>query len=144
MALFSRTQPEDLRLRFFSAMRTVPADMAARLTQIDYDREMALVATGPAGSGEICGMVHLICDPDNEHGEFAALIRSDMKGRGIGFGLMTRLIDYARHRGVRRMVGHVLAENRRMLQLCAELGFTLRPLADEPGQIKATLNLRAP
>jgi acetyltransferase len=139
-ALFAKTAPEDLRLRFFTAMRTVPAALAARVTQIDYDREMALVASNPANR-ELYGIVHLFCDPDGDRGEFAALVRTDMKGHGLGYGLMTELIDYARRRGVSKMFGDILTENRTMLTLCSDLGFTLQHRADTFGLVRATLVL---
>jgi len=141
-ALFGAMRPEDIRLRFFTPMRTVPAAVAARLTQIDYDREMGLVALDPAGAApEILAIVHLTCDPDNQRGEFAAMVRSDLKGHGLGYGLMTCLIDHARRRGVGEIFGEILTENAAMLRLCRELGFAVRPHADGPYLMQATLDL---
>jgi acetyltransferase len=139
--LFRRMEPADIRLRFFSAMRTVPAAVAARLSQIDYDREMALVAVAP--DRELLAIVHLICDPDGERGEFAAMVRSDLKGRGLGYGLMRGLIEYAQRRGVRTIFGDVLAENIAMLRLCNELRFELVPHPEDPTCIRAVLDLAA-
>jgi acetyltransferase len=143
VALFAEMQPEDIRLRFFTLMRTIPAAIAARLTQIDYDREMGLVAIDPAGGeDEVIAIVHLICDPDNQRGEFAAMVRSDLKGHGLGYGLMTCLIEHAKRHGVGEVFGQILAENDAMLKLCRDLGFALRQHANAPGVMEATLNLR--
>jgi acetyltransferase len=143
--LFEKMQPEDIRLRFFAPMRTIPAVVVARLTQIDYDREMGLVAVDPAGAtDEILAIVHLICEPDNQQGEFAAMVRSDLKGHGLGYGLMTCLIAHARRRGVGEIFSEILTENGGMLKLCHELGFTVRQHADEPYMTQATLDLRKP
>jgi acetyltransferase len=141
-ALFGKLASEDIRLRFFAPMRTLPTSLAARLTQIDYDREMALVATDTPGPGaEILAVVHIVCDPDNERAEFAALVRSDMKGRGLGYGLLARLIDYARRRGVGEIFGDVLRENRPMLELCRDLGFTASGPGDDPTVVRMSLRL---
>jgi acetyltransferase len=143
VALFAKMQSEDIRLRFFTLMRTVPAAVAARLTQIDYDRELALVAAGPAGAeDEILAIVHLICDPDNQRGEFTAMVRSDLKGHGLGYGLMTCLIEHARRRGVGEVFGEILTENSAMLKLCHDLGFALRQHANAASVMEATLDLR--
>jgi acetyltransferase len=123
--------PEDLRLRFFAPVLELSAERAARLTQIDYDREMALVALNEAAA--IVGVVRLIADPENDTAEFAVMVRSDIKGRGLGSVLMQAILDYARARGTTRVVGSVLRENTSMLRLCTELGFTIRPDPDDPG-----------
>jgi acetyltransferase len=121
---FKRLDPEDVRMRFFSHMREMSPTMAARLTQLDYNREMALAAfpaEGPDRSG--LGVVRLIADPDNQRAEFAITIRSQDKGRGLGRALMERIMDYAAKRGIGEIWGDVLADNGRMLALCDELGF---------------------
>ncbi len=125
--------PEDLRLRFFAPVLELSAERAARLTQIDYDREMALVAVAPGNA--IVGVVRLIADPENDTAEYAVMVRSDMKGRGLGSALMQAILDYARARGTARVVGSVLRENTSMLRLCTDLGFTIRPDPDDPGVV---------
>jgi acetyltransferase len=140
--LFGKLAPEDIRLRFFTPMKTLPAPLAARLTQIDYDREMALVVTdAPGAEAELLGVVRIACDPDNERAEFAVLVRSDLKGRGLGYALMNRIIDYARHRGVGEIFGDVLRENAPMLNLCRELGFTAETKVDDPSVARMSLRL---
>jgi acetyltransferase len=116
---------EDYRLRFFSPMRSLPHSEMARFTQIDYEREMAFIATRhrPDGLAETLGVVRAITDPDNLRAEFAVLVRTDMKGQGLGELLMRKIIAYCRQRGTREIIGDILRENQPMRTLAAELGF---------------------
>ena len=129
--------PEDLRLRFFTAMRGLSHQLAARMTQIDYDREMALIAL-PAEADMALGVSRFAADPDNRRAEYAVEVRSDWKGRGLGYLLMTRLIDVARRRGIGELVGEVLRENAAMLQMCRALGFTIRADAKDPSLVQVS------
>ncbi|RKQ69867.1 bifunctional acetate--CoA ligase family protein/GNAT family N-acetyltransferase [Oceanibaculum indicum] len=141
-ALFARLAPEDIRMRFFQPLKSLPLALAARLTQIDYDREMALIAspeTSPEPGDEISAVVRISCDPDNERAEYAILVRSDLKGRGIGYGLMKLIIAQARQRGVREVFGDVLRENQPMLQLCRDLGFTAMESEEDPTLVRMVL-----
>jgi acetyltransferase len=142
-ALFAKLSPEEIRLRFLHPMKILPHDMAARLTQIDYDREMALVLAGQSTSGEqeLYGGVRIGADPDNERAEFAILLRHDMTGMGLGPMLMRRIIEYARNRGIGEIFGEVLSENKIMLKLCQVFGFTVRPAPDDPGVMIVSLKL---
>ena len=100
-------------------------EFLARMTQIDYAREMAFVALRPDGKGEqeMLGGARFFADPDYEKGEYAILIRSDLKGHGLGWILMRHLIIYAKSEGLKTLYGSVLCENTGMLQMCRELGF---------------------
>ncbi len=118
----ARLTPEDLRLRFFATIRRLDHAQIARLTQIDYARAMAFVALDPS-DGALIGVARLVADPDNLRAEFAVLVRSDRKGQGIGWALMTRLIEYARAEGIGEIFGDVLDRNQTMRKLCRELGF---------------------
>lgn len=119
-----RVSAEDFRLRFFSPMRALPHSEMARFTQIDYEREMAFIATRPMnGQSETLGVVRAITDPDNVRAEFAVLVRSDFKGHGLGQALMRKIIDYCRQRGTREIIGDILRENQAMRTLATELGF---------------------
>jgi len=140
---FTKLTPEEIRLRFFVPMKTLDHVTAARFTQIDYDREMALVLTEPgiAGRTAIYGVVRLIADPDNERAEYAIIVNHDMTGMGLGILLMRRILDYAKERGVREVYGDVLRENRTMLKLCQVLGFTPSSVPDEPELVRVTLRL---
>lgn len=125
--LAAHMSQEDLRLRFFTPVRGLTRAVAARLSQLDYDREMALVAEH---RGMALGVAHYFADPDNRHAEYAIEVRTDWHGRGVGYLLMTRLIEIAQQRGIGELVGEVLRENQPMLQMCRELGFSL---ASDPG-----------
>jgi acetyltransferase len=142
--LLAKSTPEDTRLRFFIPLRKLARRQLARMTQIDYDREMALVLMAGSGASarELVGVVHLIGDPDNERGEFAILVRSDLHRRGIGRLLMTRLIDYARARGLSELFDHVLRENTPMLNLCRELGLRAMGSQDKFDTVQVSLRLR--
>ena len=128
-SFLARITPEDLRTRFFAAIRELPERDLAHLTQIDYEREMAFIAVA-AGEGadyETLGVARAHTDPDNVEAEFAVLVRSDLKGQGLGAVLLAKLIRYCRGRGTRRMTGEVLPDNTRMLKLARHFGFRLEP-----------------
>ena len=141
--LFDKLSPEDIRMRFFAPKKHLSHPFAARLTQIDYDREMALVLAEPGtpGRAEVFGAVHIAADPDGEQAEFAIMLRGDMAGLGLGPLLMRRIIDYARSKGVREIIGDVLRENRPMLRLCELFRFQRRRKEDDPGVIAVHLRL---
>lgn len=121
----SKLTPEDIRFRFFGLVQELPHSQMARLTQIDYDREMAFIATtkGDHQDQETLGVVRIFTDPDNEAAEFSIVVRSDLKGTGLGRELLRKMIAYCRARGTQVMVGQVLSENRRMLHFVETLGF---------------------
>jgi len=135
------SDPEDVRMRFFSSLRRLPDVLAKRLTQIDYDREMAFAIVEEIERRQHgVGVVRLALDPDRVRGEYAVMIRSDRIGTGLGFRLMQEIISYARSVGLKQIFGDVLAENTRMLDMCAELGFE-RTGTPEPGVVEVTLDL---
>ncbi len=135
----AKVSQDDLRLRFLAPRRSFPADMLVRLTQLDYDREIAFVALDELGG--LAGISRLNMDPDREVGEFAVLVRSDLQGRGLGAALLRLLFDYARADGVSRIEGFILEENGRMLAVARELGFGFEHNAEGPGVAKAVLKL---
>jgi acetyltransferase len=104
---------------------------------------MAFIATAPTPDGreETLGVVRAVADPDNQEAEFAITVRSDLKGGGLGELLMRKLIHHFQSRGTRRMVGDVLKENERMLELARELGFKVDPVYSEPDTHRVTLDL---
>jgi acetyltransferase len=138
---FAKVTLEDRRLRFFSAGPHLSHDFLARLTQIDYAREMAFVAIEVA-TGALLGVVRLVADPDYEHAEYAILVRSDLKGHGLGWQLMHQLVDYAIREGLQELTGSVLAGNTGMLDMCRQIGFAIEDDPDDPSVRKVTLNLR--
>ena len=122
-----RQTPEDKRLRFFSQVKQLDHRMAARLTQIDYDREMALILLDPlATTAEILGVMRISADADGTRAEYAGAVRSDLKGLGLGRLLLEEIIEYCRQRGIGEIWGEVLAENEPMLRLVRRLGFSVK------------------
>ena len=144
LAFLTSLDPRDLRLRVFHSRRNIEHSELARLTQIDYAREMAFIATAvsAAGSDETLGVARAICDPDNQDAEFGLIVRSDLQGHGLGRRLMQALIDHLHASGTQRLVGQVLAENQRMLQLASALGFVPDAVQDEPGVRRISLALQ--
>lgn len=132
-ALFTKLSPKDIRFRFFGALREPVHSELARYTQIDYDREMAFIASRDDANGnpETLGVTRVICDPNNEVGEFAIVIRSDLKGKGLGQILLSHLIEYARSRETGTIVGTVLMDNKAMLALARKNGFECEPNEQE-------------
>ncbi|MEZ5646337.1 MAG: GNAT family N-acetyltransferase [Burkholderiaceae bacterium] len=145
-AFLERLDPEDIRLRVFYSRRSIEHSELARLTQIDYAREMAFVATRPVpGDGEeTLGAVRVAIDPDNEDAEFGVIVRSDLKGSGLGHRLMRKMIGHLEACGTRRMVGTVLRENSAMLELARALGFQERTSSDAPELRQIWLDLHTP
>ncbi|MBL8711118.1 MAG: bifunctional acetate--CoA ligase family protein/GNAT family N-acetyltransferase [Rhodospirillaceae bacterium] len=143
-ALIRRLSPEAIRFRFFSSMRELSHRDAARFTQIDYDREMALILTEPGNAGEarIFGVVRLMADPDNETAEYSIVIEDALTGRGMGTALMHRILDYAKARGIGEVFGHVMKENANMLAICQALGFSVAQQPDDFDCYRVSLALR--
>jgi acetyltransferase len=135
--LAAHMNADDLRLRFFTPMTALPHQLLARLSQLDYDRAMALIAR-PAVEGTALGVVRFAADPDNRRAEFAVSIRSDWKGRGLGYLLMTRIIEIARRRRVGEIFGEVLRENEPMLRLARDLGFSVATHPQEAHLLRLT------
>ena len=131
---------EDSRLRFFGAIRELSPERIAELTRLDYSRAMAFIAIDEA-SAEMLGVVRLHRDADGRGGEYAVIVRSALKGQGLGWLLMQRMIEYARAIGLAQVHGQVLAENTTMLRMCAELGFQVRDDAGSKGIKVVTLEL---
>jgi acetyltransferase len=143
-ALFELLAPEVVRLRFFSVRREMPRSELARLVQIDYAREMAFVALArrPDGSHETLGVARSVADPDNIEAEFAIIVRSDMKRRGLGHLLLDKLVRDQRAHGTERLVGEVLQENLPMRELARSLGFGADTRVAEGGALRHVLELQ--
>jgi len=133
LRFFDALTPDDVRYRMFVRIRELQPSQLARFTQIDYDREMAFIATrtGADGLPETLGVGRVVADPDNVSAEFAVTVRSDLKGHGLGRILMQKLIDYCRSRGTREIVGEALPQNNRIIALVKKLGFTVEPTGEE-------------
>jgi GNAT superfamily N-acetyltransferase len=144
LAFFRALAPDDVRLRFFSAMRELPPSQLARLTQIDYDRAMAFIATGSGADGqpETLGVVRAVVDSDNQSAEFAIIVRSDLKGLGLGRILFQKLVDYFRDRGTAELSGEALSENHGVQDLVRHFGGAVLPHA-EAGMVNLRLPLQS-
>ena len=142
LAFFNALDPEDVRYRIFTRMRELQPDQLARVTQIDYDREMAFIATRETTPGqfETLGVVRAIADPDNVAAEFAIIVRSDLKGQGLGYILLDKIIAYCRQRGTRRIVGEALAHNKGVIDLVRHFDFEVGASVDA-GTVMLRLDL---
>ena len=143
LQLLQHVSKEDLRLRFFDSIKEFSHPFLVRLTQLDYARAMAFVAFDKA-SLDILGVVRVHSDAAGETGEYAILLRSDLKGRGLGWALMQMIIEYGKSRGLKRIVGQILQENSVMLKMCRELGFDVKTSPDDRGLCDVTLVLDGP
>ena len=114
----------------------------ARFTQIDYSRAMAFMALDKEQK-ELLGVVRLAADPDYLTGAYAIIVRSDLTGTGIGWALMRHLIAYAEKEGLRQLVGDVLTNNQRMLDMCRALDFQISPDPEDSSIQKVRLKLPA-
>lgn len=140
-AFYPHITADDLHMRFFTARPDRSHRFLARLTQIDYAREMAFVAVSEAG--ELLGVARLAADPDYTRAEYAVLVRSDLKGRGLGWLIMQHLIAYARAEGLGELHGQILATNTTMIAMCRKLGFHITPVPDDVTLRNAVLPLAA-
>ncbi|HEY5125905.1 MAG TPA: GNAT family N-acetyltransferase, partial [Bradyrhizobium sp.] len=131
---------QDLRLRFFAPMKEFSHEFIARLTQLDYARAMAFVAFDEA-TNQMVGVVRIHSDSIYESGEYAILLRSDLKGRGLGWALMQMIIEYAKSEGLKTISGDVLQENTIMLEMCRNLGFEVKADPVEHGICEVKLKL---
>jgi acetyltransferase len=141
--LLQHVSKEDLRLRFFDSIKEFSHPFLVRLTQLDYARAMAFVAFDET-RGDILGVVRVHSDPAGESGEYAILLRSDLKGHGLGWALMQMMIEYGKSEGLAQIIGQILQENSVMLKMCRELGFEVKTNPDDLGLCDVTLGLDRP
>jgi GNAT superfamily N-acetyltransferase len=126
----SEVSAEDLRLRFFAAMRDVSHELLDKLINYDPAHAMAFIAVDEK-SRKMLGVVRLHDDAGGEEAEFAILVRSRLKSHGLGWLLMKHMIEFSRHKGLKTIRGQVLSENTAMLVMCAELGFHIADESDD-------------
>ncbi len=131
---------ESKYFRFMHGLDRLTPSMLARFTQIDYDREMALVAIHPGEDGRdsFLGVARYVTNPDGSSCEFALTVADEWQSRGVGPQLMDRLIHIARERGLDTMIGEVLAQNSRMLRMCKRIGFRSMRSPEDPEVIVVT------
>lgn len=139
-AFIGRLPPEDIRFRFFTALREVSPEQMARLTQIDYEREMAFVAVRQSDQATV-GVSRLVREAGEPRGEFAVVVEPAVKGYGLASRLMQRLFDWGRDVGLTEITGAVLADNHPMIGFVRHLGFAIHRVPDEPDVVEAVLAL---
>ena len=134
---------ESKYFRFMDSLRELTPAMLVRFTQIDYDREMAFVATIPDEEGKLTqiGVARYVTTPDGESVEFALAVADSWQRRGLGRTLMSTLIDCAHQRGYKTMLGDILTNNTKMFRLVGRLGFTVHPHPDDPSVKRVILPL---
>jgi acetyltransferase len=148
-AFLTRLDPEDIRMRVFYSRRSIEHTELARLVQIDYEREMVFIAVAhdpdaPSGTEQTLGVVRAMADPDNRDAEFGIIIRSDLKGQGLGPLMMNKMIRYLRAHGTQRLIGTVIAENRGMRALAKRLGFVEGKAVEDDALRDIYLDLKSP
>lgn len=139
----NKTDKKDIYFRFFRAAGNFTHPSLARFTQIDYDREMAFIATARNEKNEFetLGVIRAVSDADNNESEIAIIVRSDVQGRGIGTKLMEKMLQYCRDRGTKKIMGQVLMENTAMLHMVKKFNFSTHANPDEPGVVTILLDL---
>jgi acetyltransferase len=136
--MFSRLTPEDIRFRFFSAMRALSAEQISRMTDVDYGREMAMIAVDDAGN--TAGVARLVRnDTDGATAEFAVVVEPAVKGLGLASALMRAIIAWGKAQGVAEINGQILPDNAPMLAFIKRLGFTIARIPGEPDIVEARL-----
>lgn len=140
--LLDHMSEEDRRLRFFAPIRRLPEALVRRLTEVDYERTVALAACDEAGT--LLGVVRLAAEPDKSGAEFAVALRSDWKGRGLGWLLMHRMTAIAAQLGVAEVFGWVLRGNETMLEMSREMGFTIEAVPGDPEVLRVRCRVTAP
>jgi acetyltransferase len=142
---FEQLTKEEIWFRFFHAVKTMPHPMAARFSQIDYDREMALVVTDPhtQENWKLYAVVRLISEPFDARAEFALIVNHVVGGQGLGTLLLKRIISYARSRGLKEIYGSVLTDNKVMIDMCKKAGFSITTNYHEPGTVVVRLLLNS-
>jgi acetyltransferase len=142
--LFDTLSPTSIYYRFFGHLRALPHSMLVRFTQVDYDREIDLVAfdQGDKGEDRIIGVARLITDPDGKRAEFAILVGDPWQGKGVGARLLEISLGIAKNRGIETVWGTVLQENQGMLALGRKLGFKISK-SQEPGEMELSIDLKS-
>ncbi|ORU93914.1 MAG: GCN5 family acetyltransferase [Cycloclasticus sp. symbiont of Bathymodiolus heckerae] len=141
---FEQLTKEEIWFRFFHVVKTMEHNMAARFTQIDYDREMALVVTDQYRhvGWKLYAVVRLITNKFEPKAEFSLIVNNAIVGQGVGTLLLARIITYAQSRGIEEIYGTVLSDNKTMIDICKKAGFEIKVNYDEPGTVDVKLGLK--
>lgn len=139
--MLSTLSDETLRARFYQTLRTITHEMHVRMCNIDYDREMAIVAEVKMNGGKrFIGMVRLIIEPDFKKGEFAVIVHDDFQGRGLAYKMLDMVIGVAQEKGLEEFYGYVQPGNKKMMRACSRLGMVPERIPE--GLIRMSLKLR--
>jgi acetyltransferase len=138
--LFKSLSPESMRFRFFQIMKELSHEVLTRYCNLDYDREIAIVAELQQGNRQIIGAGRVILEPGGKSGEFAVLVGDQWQGLGLGSRLMDYIIDVAKDMRLERIFGYVMSNNYKMLELCKKKGFEMETL-DDGETVRASLAL---
>lgn len=137
---FRQASPDDLRFRFLGSMRSVGPDLVHQLTNVDHGRTENLLAFD-ARDGRLAATAMVAADEEMESAEVAVLVRSDLKGQGTGWAMLSYACDYAKARGIRRVYSVELSDNRAAISLEEEQGFVAKPCAHDMGLTVLTKEL---
>ena len=130
--LLTSLSDASMRGRFFTIIKDISHEMLVRYCNVDYEREMAIVAEVRENEKrKLIGIGRLIIDREFKSGEFAVLVHDDYHGKGIGYKLVDVLIGIAQEKGLENIYGEVLTENEKMLAVCRKLGFSIEPTDDD-------------
>jgi len=140
LALLKSLGSEEIRLRFFGYIKHFSHDMAARMTQVDYDREVSLIASRFETPARIAGLATLIAEPDGHEAEFALVVQHEHTGLGVGRHLLDCLLRQAGARGIDTVYGDVLAHNQAMLRLARSLGFAVKPSLEDATSVRVEIS----
>jgi RimJ/RimL family protein N-acetyltransferase len=138
---FQSLSEQSIRYRFFQMLKDTPHEVRVRYCNVDYDREVAMVAElMEAGNRKILGVSRLSAEPDGKSGELAFIVGDRWQNMGLGTQLVDYVLDIAERKGVESVYSIMLPDNYRALSLTKKMGFDIENLAD--GTIKGTLNLK--
>jgi acetyltransferase len=137
--LFKSLSEETMRFRFFQIIKDMSHETLTRYCNLDYDREIAIVAETQESRNRIIGVGRVILEPGKDCGEFAVVVGDPWQGRGLGSKLVDYVIEIGKDLGLKIMYGYVSSNNSKMIGLCTRKGFELRPLDEDI--TKATLRL---
>jgi acetyltransferase len=137
--LFKSLSEETMRFRFFQIIKEMSHETLTRYCNIDYDREIAIVAEVQKDKRRIIGVVRLISEPYRKSGEFAVVVGDEWQGIGVGSKLLDYIIEIGKDMGLKTIIGYVILGNSAMLHMCTRRGFVMEPFDEET--MKATLNL---
>jgi acetyltransferase len=141
LEMFQNFSEESIRYRFFQIIKDTPHEVRVRYCNIDYDREIAIVAElSEEGRRKILGVVRLSIEPDGKAGEIAFIVADPWQGLGLGTKMIDYMIEICKDKKLERIYGIMLAENSRAIGIMKQMGFTIEYLDD--GTVKATLNLK--